>query len=158
VKDYENGASRDFPSEDKWSGTDSRFRRADISDGRERVQGMLRKKGFRVTRQRQIILDVIFDNDCSSCKEIYYLAARKDPGIGMATVYRMVNTLTEIGVLQAAALRPAQGCGLAAGLDIELSDGDVVHLNKEETMSVINTILRRKGIRDNRPVRGLRLK
>ena len=119
---------------------------------------MLRKKGFRVTRQRQIILDVIFDNDCSSCKEIYYLAARKDPGIGMATVYRMVNTLTEIGVLQAAALRPAQGCGLAAGLDIELSDGDVVHLNKEETMSVINTILRRKGIRDNRPVRGLRLK
>ena len=34
----------------------------------------------------------------SCCKEIYYEAAKRDAAIGMATVYRMVSTLEEIGV------------------------------------------------------------
>ena len=32
-------------------------------------------------------------------KEIYYEAAKRDPSIGLATVYRMVGTLEDIGVL-----------------------------------------------------------
>ncbi len=29
-------------------------------------------------------------------REIYFLAARKDPNIGMATIYRMINLLEEM--------------------------------------------------------------
>lgn len=39
------------------------------------------------------------ENECSCCKEIYYNASRLDPGIGSATVYRMVNLLEEIGAI-----------------------------------------------------------
>ena len=58
----------------------------------------LRERGCRITRQRRIILDIILDEDCSCCKEIYYKACKQDSSIGAATVYRMVNTLEEIGV------------------------------------------------------------
>ena len=59
----------------------------------------LRKQGFRITKQRCILLDIILDEDCSSCKEIYYKAVKRDDSIGIATVYRMVNTLEDIGVI-----------------------------------------------------------
>ena len=59
----------------------------------------LRNQGFRITKQRCILLDIILDEDCSSCKEIYYKAVKRDDSIGIATVYRMVNTLEDIGVI-----------------------------------------------------------
>ena len=52
----------------------------------------LRKQGFRITKQRCILLDIILDEDCSSCKEIYYKAVKRDDSIGIATVYRMVHS------------------------------------------------------------------
>lgn len=58
----------------------------------------LQEKGLRITKQRQMLLDVILDADCHSCKEIYYKANEQLPGIGTATVYRMVNLLEEIGM------------------------------------------------------------
>lgn len=66
---------------------------------KELVVQKLRERGFRVTKQRQILLDVILQEECASCKEIYYKAVVLDPGIGTATVYRMVNLLEEIGVI-----------------------------------------------------------
>ena len=60
----------------------------------------LREQGCRITRQRQLILDIILEEECSCCKEIYYKAAKRDPSIGMATVYRMVKTLEEAGLIQ----------------------------------------------------------
>ena len=44
-------------------------------------------------------LDIILEEDCSSCKEIFYRASKLDPGIGTATVYRLVNKLEEIGAI-----------------------------------------------------------
>ena len=44
-------------------------------------------------------LDVILEGNWSSCKEIYYMASKKDPTIGLATVYRMVGVLEEMGFL-----------------------------------------------------------
>ena len=41
---------------------------------------------------------VILSGKWNCCKEIYYEAAKRDAAIGMATVYRMVSTLEEIGV------------------------------------------------------------
>jgi len=59
----------------------------------------LRKKGCRITKQRLLILDIILADECCCCKEIYYKAAKQDSSIGAATVYRMINTLEDIGAL-----------------------------------------------------------
>ena len=59
----------------------------------------LRRHGLRITNQRRILIDIILEHDCASCKEIYYLASKKDPSIGIATVYRMIRTLEEYGII-----------------------------------------------------------
>lgn len=59
----------------------------------------LRKRGGRITKQREILLDIILEDTCSCCKEIHYKAVKQDPTIGIATVYRMINSLEEIGAI-----------------------------------------------------------
>lgn len=59
----------------------------------------LRDSGCRITKQRKILLDIILEDEYSSCKEIYYRASKIDNKIGTATVYRMINTLEEIGAI-----------------------------------------------------------
>ena len=66
---------------------------------KELIIQQLREAGCRITKQRLVILDIILNSDPSCCKEIYREAAKIDKNIGAATVYRMVNTLEEIGVL-----------------------------------------------------------
>ena len=67
---------------------------------RSAIVDRLRREGCRITKQRKIILDIILQEECTCCKEIYFLASKKDPNIGMATVYRMINLLEEIGALK----------------------------------------------------------
>ena len=66
---------------------------------KEQIVERLRENGCRITKQRLILLDVILSSDCGSCKEIYYRASKIDNSIGTATVYRMINTLEEIGAI-----------------------------------------------------------
>lgn len=44
---------------------------------KENIIEKLRERGCRITKQRQILLDVILKEECSCCKEIYY----KQPGV-----------------------------------------------------------------------------
>lgn len=60
----------------------------------------LKHRGCRITNQRQLLIDIILRDECSSCKEIYYEAIKSVPEIGMATVYRMVRTLEEAGLIR----------------------------------------------------------
>ena len=41
----------------------------------------LKKNGCRITNQRKLLIDVILQDECSCCKEIYYKAAKRDPSI-----------------------------------------------------------------------------
>lgn len=66
---------------------------------KEAIVDKLKTNGCRITKQRLILLDVILEGECSSCKEIYYRASKIDNTIGTATVYRMINTLEEIGAI-----------------------------------------------------------
>ena len=66
---------------------------------KEVVIQRLKENGCRITKQRLMLIDIILKEDNSSCKEIYYKAAAADSKIGAATVYRMINTLEEIGVV-----------------------------------------------------------
>ena len=64
---------------------------------KEIVLQSLKENGCRITKQRKILLDIILQQECTCCKEIYYKAVAVDSTIGVATVYRMVNLLEEIG-------------------------------------------------------------
>lgn len=66
---------------------------------KRQIINLLKENGFRITKQRLIVLDVILESDYNSCKEIYFKATEEDDSIGIATVYRMVNILEELGVV-----------------------------------------------------------
>ena len=51
---------------------------------REIVIQRLKEQGCRITKQRMVLLDIILNENCSSCKEIYYKASKIDPKIGTA--------------------------------------------------------------------------
>ena len=68
-------------------------------DRKEQVVGELKRRGKRMTKQRLLLLDIILNGDHRCGKEIYYDAIKTDPGMGLATVYRMLAVLEEIGVL-----------------------------------------------------------
>ncbi len=75
----------------------------DLAAKKDQIISLLKTQGCRITKQRLLILDAILEGDCVSCKDIFYKASRKDASIGPATVYRMVNLLEEIGVIQSGA-------------------------------------------------------
>jgi len=66
----------------------------------EQIVEALKESGMRITRQRMIVADVIADNDGASCKDICCIVRGKDSSVGVATVYRMINLLEDIGVIE----------------------------------------------------------
>lgn len=63
------------------------------------IMSKLRENGYRITTQRELLIGIILENECSSCKEIYYKAIKEDPKVGLATVYRMIKTLEDLQVI-----------------------------------------------------------
>ena len=49
---------------------------------RDMIVEKLKERGCRITKQRLTLLDIILENDCSSCKEIFYKASRVNSNIG----------------------------------------------------------------------------
>ena len=66
----------------------------------EYVISLLKEKGFRITKQRKLIIDIILGSDGASCKEIYHKVISKDNTVGTATVYRMIRLLEDVGILK----------------------------------------------------------
>lgn len=65
----------------------------------EEILELLRSQGFKITKQRRIVIDSILKNNCTCCKEIYYQANKVDGNIGIATVYRVIKILEDIGAI-----------------------------------------------------------
>ncbi len=74
-------------------------RRFKIQMQRELILQKLKENGFRITKQRLAVIDIILENDCRSCKEIFYKTNKQNKNIGTATVYRTINMLEEIGAI-----------------------------------------------------------
>lgn len=68
-------------------------------DQKELILHRLKESGLRLTNQRRLIIDVILQNEHSCCKEIYGQVYAANPSIGIATVYRMINVLEDIGAI-----------------------------------------------------------
>ncbi len=131
-------------AEEKTGKMDGLYQRS--GHGKEHILRQLRQRGFRVTRQREVILDTILNHDCTSCKEIYYQAVMKDPGIGMATVYRMVNTLTDIGILKVASLKPADVMNAGEGACVvTMKDNSTLTLSQKELLELLKASVESRG-------------
>jgi Fur family transcriptional regulator, ferric uptake regulator len=67
---------------------------------RARMEGQFRSKGYRFTVPRQIILEILEQNeDYVNAENLYLQVHDMHPGIGLATVYRTLQLLVEIGVV-----------------------------------------------------------
>ena len=82
---------------DPSTGIDENYQRTKMQE--EMIFQKLKNMGCRITKQRQILLNIILQEECASCKEIYYKARKEDGKIGAATVYRTINLLEEIGAI-----------------------------------------------------------
>lgn len=120
------------------------------------ILSILREKGYRITNQRKLLIHTILNEDCTCCKEIYYKAHKKDKTIGIATVYRMLNTLEEIGAIDRRNLYKFScngQCHNSGECVISMNDGNKICLSEEKVKSIMEAGLKAKGyIKDEKVV------
>ena len=69
-----------------------------MSISKENFKKMLREKGLKVTNQRLLVLEVLADHRDKhmTAEDIYELVKEDYPDIGLATIYRTVQLLREM--------------------------------------------------------------
>jgi Fur family ferric uptake transcriptional regulator len=66
----------------------------------ERLADGLRQAGFRITPQRMVILEqVAHSRDHQSAQEVFDVARQRLPGLNLATVYRTLDSLHQVGLI-----------------------------------------------------------
>ena len=67
----------------------------------EKVKDLLREKGLKVTSQRLMVLNILstHGDEHLTVEEIYDLAKEESPEIGLATIYRTVQVLSDLHVI-----------------------------------------------------------
>ncbi len=124
------------------------------------ILDQLRERGCRITKQREILIDVILREKCNNCKEIYYHAVKEDSEIGMATVYRMMNILEDIGALKWR--NEYKLCEQAkvpnASFQVEFSDASKMELRDEALRTVVEKGLDAGGHLKGRSVKRVLLR
>lgn len=65
-----------------------------------KIAGMLREQGYKLTPQRHTVLKVMASNHDHLTPEVIYERSRlEDPGIGRATVYRTLDVLSKLNLV-----------------------------------------------------------
>jgi Fur family ferric uptake transcriptional regulator len=85
------------------------------------VRGSLAAAGRRLTRERSLLVEVISRHPHSDAARIYDLARAKLPRIGLATVYRTLRLLEEIGAIESQRLGEGHS-------HYEVADRDHLHV------------------------------
>lgn len=147
----------------EWDMNDSNRKRAHDSRSYHRTQMQkemviqkLKEKGCRITKQRLTLLDIILEEECSCCKEMYYKASKIDKEIGSATVYRMINALEEIGAISRKNLYKiacSKECEIEDVCTVELDDNTVYHLSAKKWNTVIQVGLKACGYMNEQGIR-----
>ncbi|MFV0560854.1 MAG: Fur family transcriptional regulator [Enterococcus sp.] len=67
----------------------------------KKTKQQLHESGFKLTPQREATVLVLLENekDHLSAEEIFFLVKKKSPEIGLATVYRTLEILTELKII-----------------------------------------------------------
>ncbi|MCU6710107.1 transcriptional repressor [Paenibacillus sp. J5C_2022] len=68
----------------------------------ESIKGQLQSKGYKLTPQREATVRVLLENeeDHLSAEDVFMLVKEKAPEIGLATVYRTLELLSEMSVVE----------------------------------------------------------
>lgn len=125
---------------------------------KELVIQRLKEQGLRITKQRLMLLDIILEEDCSCCKEIYYKASKQNEKIGSATVYRMVNTLEEIGAISRKNMYKiscGEACQEENACEVTLSDHSVLVLSAKNWNMVIRAGLKSCGYIEDQEIQNV---
>ena len=106
----------------------------------------LRNRGCRITKQRMMLLDIILK------------ASKLDPNIGTATVYRMINTLEEIGAINRRNMyRVSCGseCNMNNTYTVEFDDNSVINLSASKWNQIVQKGLTACGYIDSKTVKSI---
>ncbi len=68
----------------------------------DRIKERLKSKGYKLTPQRETTIRVLLEHekDHLSAEEVFLLVKERFPEIGMATVYRVLDLLNELQIVQ----------------------------------------------------------
>ncbi len=134
---------------------DSRnYRRTQMQ--KEMIIQKLKEQGCRITKQRLMLLDIILEEEFSCCKEIYYKASKLDDKIGSATVYRMINTLEEIGAISRKNMyRISCDSDSDDICKIELDDDTIIELSTQKWTQIIQAGLTACGYMNGKNIRSI---
>ena len=139
-------------------------KRKSVVGKKEQIIEKLKENGCRITKQRQMLIDIILENDCSSCKEIFYKASKTDSGIGVATVYRMVNALEDIGAISRKNMYKVEYPGeekiedsAGDGCVIVLDDNTTYHLSQNRWNTVIREGMKQCGYLKDQKITQIRI-
>lgn len=138
--------------------TDTKDHRHRVTMKKELIVEKLKDRGCHITKQRLMLLDIILEEECSSCKEIFYKATKLDKGIGPATVYRLINTLEEIGAIDRKNLYKltcGKNCNMENSCLIEFEDDTVLELSTKNWMQVIQVGLKECGYDKTKSIRNV---
>lgn len=109
----------------------------------------LKEKGLRMTEPRRLIINIVANEEFSCCKEVYFLAHKKDPNIGIATVYRMINILEEIGAISRKNLQKTvctgRCCDMKGGCTVVTDKSKQIILSEADMEEALKYIMEKNG-------------
>lgn len=118
----------------------------------EDILDRLREHGLRITSQRKLIVDIIVNEQYSCCKEVYLIAHKRDNSIGIATVYRMINTLEEIGAISRGSLQKTdcngRCCDMKKGCTVVTQESKQIILSEKDIEEALKYIIEKNGYAD----------
>lgn len=124
---------------------------------KEEILKRLRQRGNRITSQRELLIDIILESENTCCKEIYYNACKKKLKIGIATIYRFLNTLEEIGAIERNSIyhvcnkemKPVCNC------IVEYCSGQKQAISKENFYRAVEEGIRKLGIGEEEEIQSI---
>ena len=109
----------------------------------------LKENGLRMTAQRRLIVDIIVNEEYSCCKEVYFLAHKRDSSIGIATVYRMINVLEDIGAISRKNIQKTacsgRCCDMKGGCTVVTDKSKEIILSEEDIQEALKYIMEKNG-------------
>ena len=72
-----------------------------VEDRIQKIKDQMKKSSYKLTSQREATVRVLLENEADhlSAEDVYLKIKEKSPEIGLATVYRTLELLTEINIV-----------------------------------------------------------
>jgi len=108
--------------------------------------------GYRLTRQRQVVLEVLEGSNAHlDAGQVYERVRARDPRIGMATVYRTLALLKELGLVQEHRLGEEHSHFEAAQEALHYhftcrDCGRVIEFEAPEVLEAVQALVEREGL------------